>query len=342
MRGRHTLAGAMVAAGLSLWWNARRRRRASWARAVVVITGGSRGLGFALATTFAAEGAIVWLASRDQEEIDRAVRRLRADGASAYGHVCDVTDPASVEQLVQAVVRRHARLDVVVNNAGVITAMPFDNAELDDFRTSLDTHFWGPLHVIRAAMPWLRRSHRAHIVNVSSIGGRVGVPHLAPYCAGKFALAGLSEVLRAELSPDIAVTLATPGLMRTGSVGRVQVRGRHVAEARWFAALSATALTSMDAMRAARQIVQAAACSRASVMPGWQARVQHATHQLAPELSAAVMAAVARHVLPAPVDGPSPARAVSEVPLGWAAPLVSTRTAVRYNQPEAALTTPRA
>lgn len=332
MRSVRVLAGAVAAAGASMLWASRRRRVASWQRAVVVITGGARGLGYALARTFGDEGAIVWLASRDQDEIDRAVRRLRAEGASAYGHVCDVTEPASVDALVQAVIRRHARLDVVVNNAGVITAMPFVNAELDDFRTSLDTHFWGPLHVIRAALPWLQRSHRAHIVNVSSIGGRVGVPHLAPYCAGKFALAGLSEVLRAELAPDVTVTLATPGLMRTGSVGRVQVRGHHVAEARWFAALSATSLTSQDAMRAARQIVTATARGRATVMPGWQARVQHTAHNLAPELTASVLAAVSRRVLPAAVEGESPARTVGELSLGWANVLLSAKTEERFNQ----------
>lgn len=332
MRGMRSVAGALAAAGVSMWWASRRRGPDSWQRAVVVITGGARGLGYALARTFGSEGAIVWLASRDQVEIDRAVGRLRAEGASAYGHVCDVTDPASVEALVQAVVRRHARLDVVVNNAGVITAMPFDNAELDDFQTSLDTHFWGPLHVIRAALPWLRRSHRARIVNVSSIGGRVGVPHLAPYCAGKFALAGLSEVLRAELAPGIAVTLATPGLMRTGSVGRVRVRGRHVAEARWFAALSATSLTSQDAMRAARQIVTAAARRRATVMPGWQARMQYTAHNLAPELTARVLAATTQRLLPAAVVGESPSMAVGDLRLGWASALVSKDTAARFNQ----------
>lgn len=332
MRGMRTVAGAIAAAGVSMWWASRRRRPESWERAVVVITGGARGLGYAMARTFGSEGAIVWLASRDRDEIDRAVQRLRAEGTSAYGHECDVTDPDSVEALVQAVVRRHARLDVVVNNAGVITAMPFENAELDDFKTSLDTHFWGPLHVIRAALPWLRRSHRAHVVNISSIGGRVGVPHLAPYCAGKFALAGLSEVLRAELAPDIAITLATPGLMRTGSVKRVQVRGRHEAEARWFAALSATSLTSQDAMRAARQIVTAAAKRRATVMPGWQARAEYAAHNLAPEFTATVLAATARRLLPAPVEGASPSRPIADLRLGWAQALVSKQTELRFNQ----------
>jgi NAD(P)-dependent dehydrogenase (short-subunit alcohol dehydrogenase family) len=325
---------ALTAGALAVFHGSRRSRLPSWQGRVVLITGGARGLGFALARCFADRGAIVWLAARHGDQLDRAVDRLRLPGAEIHAHVVDVRDREAVEALVAAVVARHGRLDAVVNNAGVITAMPFDNAELSDFAESLDTHFWGPLHVIRAALPWLRRQPISHIINVSSIGGRVGVPHLAPYCAGKFALAGLSDVLRAELAGDgVWVTLATPGLMRTGSVGNVRVRGDHVAEARWFAALSAMPLTSQHAMRAAGEIVTAAGRRRAVVMPGWQARLQHAANTLAPELTAAVLQAVSRRVLPNAVPGPSPSRAVSELDLGWAAPLVSAVTARAYNQP---------
>lgn len=306
----------------------------SWRGRVVVITGGARGLGFALARVFAADGACVWLVSRDAEELDRAVTRLRATGASADAHVADITDPAAVDGMIEAVVARHQRIDVVVNNAGVITAMPFANAELADFRESMDTHFWGPLHVIRAALPWLKR-RRGHIINVSSIGGRVGVPHLAPYCSGKFALTGLSEVLRAELAPhDVWVTLATPGLMRTGSIGRVKVRGDHVAEGRWFAAMSATSLTSQDASAAARQIVRAAARRRAVTTPGWQARVQHAATAIAPELMATVLSVATAHLLPGAAPYPTPSREVGDLDLGWAQRLISRETAAEYNQPD--------
>lgn len=326
---------ALALGSLALSRLTRRTGRVPWRGRVVLITGGARGLGFALARTFADRGAVVWLAARHGDQLDRAVERLRRDGGDVHAQVADVRDPDAVARLIAAVVSRHGRLDAVVNNAGVITAMPFDNAELNDFRDSLDTHFWGPLHVIRAALPWLRQHRGSHIINVSSIGGRVGVPHLAPYCAGKFALAGLSEVLRAELAGEgVWVTLATPGLMRTGSVGRVQVRGDHVAEARWFAALSATSLTSQDAMRAARQIVAAASRREAAVTPGWQARVQHVASTLTPELSAALLAVVSEHVLPGRVPGPSPSRAVADLDLGWAAPLVSTTTALAHNQPE--------
>ncbi|MCC6989746.1 MAG: SDR family NAD(P)-dependent oxidoreductase, partial [Acidobacteria bacterium] len=202
-----------------------------------------------------------------------------------------------------------------------------------DFERSLATHFWGPLHLTRAALPWLRRAGPGHVINVSSVGGRVGVPHLAPYCAGKFALTGWSQVLRAELAAaNIHVTLATPGLMRTGSVRQVQVRGRHRAEAQWFAALSATSLTSKDATAAAREILAAARRGDAGVTPGWQARALIAAQASLPELTAGVMAAVASHLLPAATAAPSPARRVESLDLGWAQRLVSASTAAAYNQ----------
>jgi short-subunit dehydrogenase len=332
--------GAAVGVGLAASRLRQARAPASWRRKVVVITGGSRGLGYALAEVFAARGATVWLVARHRDQLDRAVARLGTYGASIFSHVADITDAAAVQRMIDVVIDRHRRLDAVVNNAGVITAMPFANAELADFQASLDTHFWGPLHVVRAALPWLRRAAPGHVVNISSIGGRVGVPHLAPYCAGKFALTGLSQVLRAELAADdVWVTLATPGLMRTGSIGRVQVRGRHVAEARWFAALSATSLTSQAAAVAARQIVDAAAARRAAVTPGWQAKVQHTVNALAPEMTAAILAALNARLLPSAVPGSSPSHPISELSLGWAAALVSETTAQAYNQADAVPTT---
>lgn len=327
-----TLA-TLAAAGAAGWLLARRRPLPSWRGRVAIVTGGARGLGFALARELADLGVTVWLVSRHAIELTRAVERLRAAGGRAYAHVADITSPPEIAALVAAVSARHGRLDVIVNNAGIITAMPFANADTADFEESLATHFWGPLHLIRAALPWLRRAGPAHIINISSIGGRVGVPHLAPYCVGKFALTGLSEVLRPELAAeDIWVTLATPGLMRTGSVGRVRVRGDHAAEARWFAALAATSLTSKNATAAARQIVRAARHRRARIVSGWQAKAQIAADGLAPELMASVLGAVNAALLPKPVDGHSPVLPVDSLDLGWARALISESTKRAYNQ----------
>lgn len=332
-RSARTAAGLLTGAALLFLWS-QRSRPTVWQGRVAIVTGGARGLGFALARELARAGATVWIVSRSADQLARAAARLNGLGGEVVPHAADITDRDEVAGLVDAVTRRHGRLDLLVNNAGVISAMPFDNARLEDFATSLATHFWGPLHLIRAALPWLRQAGPGHVVNVSSIGGRVGVPHLAPYCAGKFALSGLSQALRAELAAaNVVVTLATPGLMRTGSVGRVKVRGPHVAEARWFAAMAATPLTSMNATRAAREILDAARHGRATVTPGWQAQALAALNGAAPETTANLMAAVTAHVLPAATPGPSPERSVDTLDLGWARALESPATEAAYNQP---------
>jgi len=331
-RSAQAATSLLASAALIFLWS-RRSRPTAWRGRVAIVTGGARGLGFALARELAEAGAVVWLVSRSPDQLARAVRRLRAGGGRVHAFAADITQPAAARTHVDAVTAQHGRLDVLVNNAGVITAMPFENATDADFERSLATHFWGPLHLTRAALPWLRRAGPGHVINVSSVGGRVGVPHLAPYCAGKFALTGLSQVLRAELAAaDVHVTLATPGLMRTGSVRHVRVRGHHQAEARWFAALSATSLTSKNATAAAREILAAARRGRAAVTPGWQAQALLAANAALPELTARLMAAVSGHILPAATADPSAARRIESLDLGWANRLVSASTAAAYNQ----------
>ncbi len=129
---------------------------------------------------------------------------------------------------------------------------------LEDFHRAMDTNFWGALHTILAVLPGMRDHGAGRIVNVASIGGRVSVPHLLPYSASKFALVGLSEGLRAELAAEgIQVSTICPGLMRTGSPRHAWFKGRHHAEYAWFSVADALPLVSMDADRAARQVVDA-------------------------------------------------------------------------------------
>jgi NAD(P)-dependent dehydrogenase (short-subunit alcohol dehydrogenase family) len=300
----------------------------------VVISGGARGLGYLLAREFARRGARVFVLSRTGDEIGRAVAQLRSDHLDVDGLRCDVRDPNDVAGAVSSIVQRSGRLDVVVNNAGVIQVTPFENAHVEDFEESLRTHFWGPLHMIRAALPYLRRAG-GRILNVSSIGGRIGVPHLAPYCAGKFALVGLSESLRPELAKDgIAVTTATPGLMRTGSHLRVGIRGHHRREAKWFAAMIATPLTSMNADRAARIIVRACLSGKAHVTPGIQARTVEILNAAAPELVATMSSLVTRGLLPGPAETPSGdrSRMAADIGFGWMSAFVPNAASRRNNE----------
>ncbi len=288
--------GGLMAAR-ALW---RRGREFDFADKVVLITGGSRGLGLVLARELAQAGARLALCARDPEELERARADLAARGARVQVFPCDVTDRAQVAEWVRVARDHYGRIDVLVNNAGVIEVGPVEVQTLADFEEAMRTHFWGPLHTILAVLPEMKRQRAGRIVNISSIGGKIGVPHLVPYSASKFALVGLSEGLRAELMKDgIVVTTVCPGLMRTGSPRNATFKGRHRAEYAWFSISDALPVTSMQAERAARQII--AACKRgdAEAILSTQAVAAVKFHALFPELSADLRA-LANQLLPAP------------------------------------------
>src|SRR5204862_108983 len=147
--------------------------------------------------------------------------------------------------------------------------------------------FWGPLYATCAVLPQMRARRDGRIVNISSIGGRVGIPHLVPYSASKFALVGLSEGLRAELAKDnIIVTTVCPGLMRTGSPRNATFKGRHRAEYAWFSISDALPVLTMSAERAAQKIVTACKRGDAELVLTIQAKLAAMFHGLFPGLTA--------------------------------------------------------
>jgi short-subunit dehydrogenase len=311
------------------------RRAYSFRNRTVVITGGSRGLGLEIARQLASEGARLWLIARSSQDLERAAEELRQTGTFVETIAADLRDVADIDRIVERVLRSGDTIDVLMNNAGVIEVGPFEHARLEDYEESLATHFWAPLHLIRRFLPHLRRAGEGRIVNISSVGGRVAVPHLSAYAAGKFALTGFSETLRAELvKSGIYVTTVTPGLMRTGSYVNVNLRGDHADELRWFAAMIATPLTSMDARRAAAQIIEATREGRASVAPGWQSRAAHIAAAVAPNTVAGIEALADRTVLPPPSDSPAAdtSRVAAAVDPGRVKTLLTARTRRRYHQ----------
>ena len=228
------------------------------------------------------------------------------------------------------------QLDVLVNNAGVIQTGPVELATIDDFQESLEIHFWAPLHLIRRPCRTSRRRRTHHQYFFHRRTHRRAAPDSVR--VGKFALAALSDGLHSELAKDgISVLTATPGLMRTGSHRNVKVRGRHEAEARLFALSTASSLTSMDVGRAAAEIIDASRHRRARVTPGIQARSAQIADVLAPELTAAIVAFVARW-LPRPGDASDADRAVwsRDLDFGWMTSLFPSAAAARMNQPLAA------
>jgi NAD(P)-dependent dehydrogenase (short-subunit alcohol dehydrogenase family) len=293
---------ALAVAGAVLALRMIRRERARWdlANRTVLITGGSRGLGLLVARELAREGARVAIAARDAATLARAREDLSGHGAAVLALPCDVTDRAAVERLVQETTRRLGPIDAVVNNAGTITVGPVDEMAIEDYEAALATNFWGALYTIAAVLPTMRARRAGRIVNVASIGGRLSVPHLLPYSVSKFALVGLSEGLRAELSGEgIEVSTICPGLMRTGSPRHAWFKGRHRAEYAWFSIGDALPGLSMHVERAARRIVDAAQRGTPWLMLTLPARLAATVHDLAPGPTLRLLALVNR-VLPAP------------------------------------------
>lgn len=300
MRSRTRFA---LGAGLALLAYAALARRGRWPgfkRRVVLITGGSRGLGLALAREFAARGAYLALLARDGGELAAARQDLERRGARVVAIPCDVTDPVQVESAVRKVEDELGPVDVLVNNAGTIQVGPLDSVTLEDFEESLKVHFWAPLYATLAVLPGMRRMGDGRIVNITSVGGKIAVPHLLPYASGKFALVGLSEGLRAELArEDIAVTTVVPGMMRTGSPVNAKFKGQHRLEYAWFTTFDSLPLLSMSAPRAARIIAEAARKGEPEVVLTLLAKAAVRLHGLAPSLTQR-LAAVAHRLLPGP------------------------------------------
>lgn len=299
---RQQLLLAVVGIGLGLAARALLRKTSEYDLhgKVVLITGGSRGLGLVLARTFAAEGASLVLCARDPEALERARTELFQAGAQVLTVPCDITEQEQVERMVQAARERFGRIDVLVNNAGLIQVGPMEVQTLADYEAAMKTHFWGPLYTTLAVLPEMRERQSGRIVNISSIGGRISVPHLLPYSASKFALVGLSEGLRAELAKDgIAVTTVTPGLMRTGSPLQASFKGQHQKEFTWFTISDSLPLTSISAERAAREIVAACKQGAAELTLTLPARLAIPFHGVFPGLTADLLGVLNR-VLPEP------------------------------------------
>ncbi|HKW67349.1 MAG TPA: SDR family NAD(P)-dependent oxidoreductase, partial [Terriglobales bacterium] len=255
--GMATLAG--VGLGLAGWKLYQRVRSGeSVAGRVVLITGSSRGLGLALAEEFAAQGARLVICARDQRELETARVRLAARGADVLAVTCDVTVQDDVQSLVNQATARFGHIDVLVNNAGVIQVGPLEAQSLTDFQEAMDVMFWGTVYPTLAVLPQMRQRRSGHVANITSIGGKVSVPHLLPYSCAKFAAVGFSEGLRAEMARHgIQVTTVVPGLMRTGSHLNAYFKGKNEDEFTWFSLGATLPVAAMSARRAARRIVAA-------------------------------------------------------------------------------------
>ena len=294
-----SLAGGAALAAASVL--AARRSRDDIRGEVAVVTGASRGLGLLLARELARHGCPLVICARDAAGLERAAAGLRAGGAEVTAVACDVTDESAAQRLVDTAVDHYGRVDIVVSNAGIIQVGPVVNAEASQFETALDTMALAPARLALAALPAMRRQHHGRIVTVASIGGKMSVPHLLPYSTAKFAAVGFSEGLRAELGRGpVTVTTVVPGLMRTGSHVQARFTGQAEEEFTWFSLGASLPLISMDAERAASQIVEAVRGRRAEIILTPAGQVVSRVASLSPSLTSAVLHLVQRLALPRP------------------------------------------
>ena len=184
---------------------------------VFLVSGSSRGLGREIVTAALAAGHRVMATARDP----RSVEDLRvAHGDQIRTASLDVTDPEAAERVVRETVDAFGRLDVVVNNAGQGDRASLEDTTLDAFRRQIDTNFYGTVHLSRAALPVLRAQGSGHLIQISSVGGRIASPGMSAYQSAKWAVGGFSEVLASEVAPlGIKVTVLEPGGMRTDWAG---------------------------------------------------------------------------------------------------------------------------
>jgi short-subunit dehydrogenase len=304
-RSPAALLGAGLLSGLAL---VRSRRRTSLRGSCALVTGGSRGLGLLVARELASRGARLVICARDEEELEAARRELERAGAEVLAVPCDVSDRGAVEQLMTAAEARFGRIDVLVNDASIIQVAPAEALSLEDLRQAMAVNFWGTVHCTLAVLPGMRARRSGRVVNITSVGGAVAVPHLLGYTSAKFAAVGFSTGLAAEVAQDgVLVTTVVPGLMRTGSFVHALVKGKRAQEASLFSLASSLPFLTLDASRAARRIVQACERGERFVTLGWPWKALRVAMALAPGVGVGVLALVSRLLPGAGGDRPESA-----------------------------------
>lgn len=299
MQARNLTIAAGIATGIAATMLLRQRAPISFRGRSAFVTGGSRGLGLLIARELLMRGAKVAISARDRDELARAEAQLRSHGRDVLAIEADMTIREEVDAAVQKVEQQFGPVDVLINNAGTISVGPLETMTIDDFRSSINTHFWGPYFATMAVLPQMQRRQFGRIVNISSIGGKISVPHLVPYSVGKFALTAFSEGLRSELLKDkVYVTTVCPGLMRTGSPRNAFFKGNNEAEYAWFSISDALPGLSMNANRAARQVVDSCARGDAELILTVPAKFATLLHGVFPEVMVDVLGVVNRFLPP--------------------------------------------
>lgn len=294
--------GGLVAGAASRARSIERSVEETFAGKHVLVTGGTRGLGFEIARQLIACGARVTICGRSQQTLDRAIAALDPSVTSLAGFTCDVGLAGACDRLIASATTRFGAIDVLINNAGIISVGPLANVTLDDMHDVLATNLWGTVNAVFAVLPAMRERASGAIVNITSVGGTIAVPHMLPYSTSKFAQLGFTRGLASELAPcGIRVTCVVPGLMVTGSPDRATFKGQYRKEYAWFAASDANPLLAVPAEKAARRILRGVARGRSTIEIGWTASVPRMIAGLLPRATATAVR-VAATLLPRGTD----------------------------------------
>ena len=182
---------------------------------IVAITGASSGIGEATARLLARSGAKVALGARRINRLERIVSEIKSEGGEAIACTLDVTQRDSVVSFVESTIQAFGRLDVFINNAGVMLIAPLDEFKVEEWDQMINVNVRGVLYGIAAALPVMQKQADGHIVNISSVAGHKVAPGFTVYCGTKFAIGAISEGVRQEAGPGIRCTIISPGAVQT-------------------------------------------------------------------------------------------------------------------------------
>lgn len=271
------------------------RKREDLRGKVIFITGGSTGLGLVLAKELSRQGARVAICARDGKELQKALAKIREINPEAIALKCDVSQTEEVKDCIDKVLTSFGRIDILINNAGIIQVGPMESFGHKEYEKAMDVMYWGIANTTFAVMDPMKAQGGGQIVNITSIGGKLALPHLLPYTASKFAAVGFSEGVTEELAKDgIYVTTIVPGLMRTGSYVNAKFNKDDTREFSLFSALSNTPLLTISADRAAGMIIRAIKKRKVYKVLGFQARIMIGAHNTFPNLLPKLMGLVGK------------------------------------------------
>ena len=226
-----------------------------WNNKIVVVAGGSAGLGLAVAREFGRRGALPVLLSRDSENLSRAVDLLAADSIAADRHVVDVLDETALQHVIEEVLQRRGAIDVLVNSVGRSTRIELEQTTPRDYRDLFEVNLISAVHCTRACLPAIQ-ARGGHVVNIGSLSSKSAWPFLAPYTVSKFALAGYTQQLQVEGPGGVHFMLVCPGPIRREDAGDRYRRGGKRLPERALQPGAGAQIDGMEASYVARKIVR--------------------------------------------------------------------------------------